>query len=50
MSPFFSPTRYFPPHILEPSMIPTGALFSVSLELNLSDINQKVLKHQTYTN
>ena len=50
MSPFFSPTRCFPPDTLDLIMIPIGALFSVRLELNLSDTNQNGLKSQTYTN
>ena len=50
MSPFFSFTRYFPPDTLDPVMIPIVALFSVRLELDLSDTNQNCLKHQTYTN
>ena len=50
MSPFFSPTRCFPPDNQDLIMIPTGALFPVTRELNLSEINQKDLKHQTYTN
>ena len=50
MSPFFSPTGSFPQNALNPSMIPIGALFLVSYELNLSDTNQNCLKHQTYNN
>ena len=50
MSPFFSPTRCFPPDTLDPIVIPIGALFSVRNELNLSDTNQNGLKSQTYTN
>ena len=50
MPPFFSPTRCFPPDTQDPIMIPIGALFSVRLELNLSDTNQNGLKSQTYTN
>ena len=50
MSPIFSPTRSFRPDPLVPIIIPIGALFLASLELNLSDTNQKGLKHQTYTN
>ena len=49
VSLFFTPTRSFPPDALVPIMIPIGALFLISLELNLSDANQNGLKHQTNT-
>ena len=49
-SHFFSVTRYFPPHNLDLILILIRPLPSVSDELNLDDINQSCLKHQTYAN